>query len=65
MAPAFEADAVIRQVTNKLVIAYPDRSRDLIELRVRDEVRALEDSPVTAYIGIIAERRVRSRLRAG
>jgi len=63
MSSEFDVDATIRAVTDKLVAQYPHRSRTGLNAVVRDQVRALQDSPITDYISVIAEREVKRQLK--
>ncbi len=65
MATEFNPDDVVRQVTASLVRKFPDADEVSIEGLVRAQVDELKDRPINDYVGVLAERAVKKRLKRG
>jgi hypothetical protein len=63
MATDFNPDQIVRQVTESLVKKFPGRDGAEIEHQVRDAVDVLKDRPIHDYVGVLAERAVKKRLK--
>ena len=65
MATDFDPDEIVRQVTESLTKKFPERDAESIESLVRQEVDDLKDRPIHDYVGVLAERAVKKRLKRG
>ena len=65
MAPEFDPDDIVRQVTASLVRKFPDAEQTSVESLVREQVDELKDRPINDYVGVLAERAVKKRLKRG
>jgi hypothetical protein len=63
MAADFDPDEVVRQVTESLSKKFPERDRADVEVQVQQTVDDLKDRPITDYVGVLAERIVKKRLK--
>jgi len=63
MTTEFDAEEVVRQVTEKLAAKFPDLSQKEIEKVVAEEVAVLEDRPVHDYVSVLSERAAKKRLK--
>lgn len=63
MTTAFNADEVIRQVTEKLQGKFSQASPDEIRRIVAEEVGELEKQPVRDYVSVLSERAAKKRLQ--
>ena len=63
VATDFNPDAIVRQVTDSLTAKFPKQDPQAIEADVRAEVEKLQHSPIHGYVGVLAERAVKQRLK--
>ncbi len=63
MATDFDPDEIVRQVTDSLSKKFPDHDRADIAAKVLTEVNDLKDRPIHDYVGVLAERAVKQRLK--
>jgi hypothetical protein len=63
MATEFNADQVIRQVSENLQKRFPDISEVDIRTVVTEEIDALRSKPVIDYVAVLGERNARKRLK--
>ena len=63
MAKDFDPNEIVRRVTESLAQKFPKLDRAGIEVDVRQEVDLLKDRPINDYVGVLAERAVKQRLK--
>jgi translation initiation factor 2 alpha subunit (eIF-2alpha) len=63
MTTEFDADEVVRQVTEKLSTKFPDLPHDQIASVVAEEVGILAERPVHDYVSVLSERAAKKRLK--
>lgn len=64
MAEHFDAEQVIREVTDSLQKKFPERSAEEVEAAVREQVESLAARPVRDYVSVLAKRAAKKQLDA-
>jgi hypothetical protein len=63
VATDFDTDAVVREVARVLMKKFPTVEPGKVEAVVREEVQSFEQRPVRDFIGVLAQREAKHRLK--